>query len=231
MLELRTPSAMNYEELRKEIYKYNNKSLAILEDTSEDILTDDFDEDRCVNYHLCKPTEEWLRSRFFWTTGCQKDKERWEDVMVRCLLHSFLPPEMFVVLNRIIAVRTEGDYNEVCKAMEVERCEFPDVLDPDDSGLLGVKWHTQNSIILDFNGIDTALQELAQEVGCVDIQDEEEAVLITLLHEMRHLMLDNNPFDTFFEKLEPADFTEGAVENWARRMFEAGRILCAMEGK
>lgn len=224
MLELKTPPAVDYEKLREEIHTHNNECLAILDETSEDILTDDFEEDCRINYHLCKPTDEWLRSRFLWTANCQKDKERWEDAMVRCLLSSFLPPEMFVVLNRIIAVRTLDDYHEVCKVMDVENCEFPDILDPDEPGPLGVKWHTQNSIILDFNGIDAALHELAQEVGGGDIRDEEEGVLITLLHEMRHLMLDNNPFDIFAESPHVEDFTEYAVEDWARRMFEAFRI-------
>lgn len=224
MAKFTIPPAVDYEQLRSNILEENNKSLAILDETQTDIFTDDFDEDRHISYHLRKPDRQWLKTRFLWTASCQKDQAKWEDIMLDVLLHPSLPPELFIVLNRIIAVRTREDYNEACEVLDADKDEFPETLDPEEPDVLGVKWHVQNSVILDFNSIDAALDELKQETGYVDAYDREEAVILTLLHELRHLMLENNPFDVISETLSPADFTEGAVEEWARTMFE---VVCA----
>lgn len=213
---------VDYDDLRESI-KQGEKDgcLAILEETETDITTDDFDEDRTINYHLCPPTEEWLKERFLWTHGCEKDKAYWEDVILKCLMHRNMPPEMFITLNRIIAVRTPDDVSEVCSKLDVEECEFPSCIDVEDGGCVGCKWHTESSIILDFHAMDSCLQELQKEVGATDFWDSHAGVILTVIHELRHLMLDGSPYDILTPAPLPDDFTEEGVERWARDMYDS----------
>ena len=49
-----------------------NEQLVIVSQSEEDVLTDDFDLDKKVNYHLVAPTDAWLRERFLYGSSCKE---------------------------------------------------------------------------------------------------------------------------------------------------------------
>ena len=213
---------VDYQALREDIHQSErDDELAILTETETDIVTDDFEEDRVIPYHLCLPTEEWLHERLLWAPSCKDDKVRWEDIILKCLTHSKMPPEMFLTLNRIIIIRTAEDISAVCSEMDVDEEGFPDCIDVEDGGCLGCKWHMASSIILDFQTIDACLQELQKEVGATDFWEHHAGVVLTLIHELRHLMLDGCPFDILNPPPSPKDFTEEGVEGWAKKLYDS----------
>lgn len=211
---------VDYKKLLETIKQDEAKNfLAIIQESETDVLTDDFTEDRIINYHLAPPSEEWLRERFLWTKGCASDQRLWEDVLIQYFTK--LPSEAFLTLNRVIAIRTAEDILEACEVLGVDEDEFPSCIDPEEADYVGCRWHYMNSIILDFHAIDACNQDLAKEYGTeVFSLNTHEGVVLTAIHEIRHQMLDGCPYDVLSPAPQLEDFEEDGVENWARTQYE-----------
>lgn len=190
-----------------------NDNLAILKNTPTDILVDDFCLDKLTNYHMVKPAVEWLKGRIVWAPSIVGNKEEWAEYIAKYLL--LTDPAMLVCLNRIIiTTEDESDIEAICDEMDAEDCEFPDI-----EGYVGLTWHFQNSVIINLTAIDSAEDELMdgfESKACMQYRD----FFTTLLHEIRHLGLDCNPYlpeDEFPEELRQ----EYNVERWAINEFES----------
>jgi hypothetical protein len=216
----------DYGGLRKAILDcVERKELELVEQTDTDITCISYDEDidgKETSYHLAQPDKQWIRSRFLWGPSCESDRTMWEDIMADVL--SELPPQYLVVLNRIVVVRTEEDIAFVCNEMDVEEYEFPDTITLSDA--LGCLWWSQNSVVLDFAAIQKSLEEEEREYGYTDFWDEHAGIIVTLLHELRHLRLDcfdfydDDPDGDDSECGYPVNGQERCVEMWARDEYE-----------
>ena len=209
-------NSMNLNALRDDLHRENESgaTLAILSETEEDVLTSDFDEDRDIPYHLVPVTKEWLAGRFLWTPDAAPYRAKVEGQLLQSLQFAAqVDPNMFICLNCIIVTtNSDDDSTFIAKSMDVEECELPDYWKD-----LGTKWHYSSSIVVNVSAIEEAAsEELA-------LSDGERTALIlneigvTLLHELRHLGLDCNPF--LDESLYPDyddECSEAYVEEWAR---------------
>jgi hypothetical protein len=207
------------ETLKRSIYEEEKKgSLTIIEESETDILTDDFNEDRHISYHLIPPTKEWVESRMLFAPSVPEKDRAWIKSRIVPLL---LPhTDMLICLNRIIFVKEEideeadeSDFSSedtefLEREMDCEACEFPDI-----GGIVGVKWHTQSSVMILLGEIEKTTKEiqLDEEEGETIYED---GLCMTVLHELRHLGLECNPLlpeEEYPVKL----FPEPAVEAWA----------------
>ena len=222
---------IDFHSLRRTIKKSEDaEELIICEESDEDILTDDLTEDqlRLINYHMVKPTAEWLRSLVFCGSSCKEEVERdYLDTSIRLLLN--VDQNMLVTLRHIIFVASEDDMHEALKALDAEVYEWPECVffDGDDVGeCLGCFWRFQSAIIINIAAIRVESAALVEEYEFDDDywhEDESELVTVgvyeTLLHELRHLGLDNPFLDE--DEYPIAEAAEDAVEDWAREAYEA----------
>ena len=191
-------------------------SLVILKETETDVLTDDFDRDKHINYHLIPPTVEWLEERFYWAPSITGDTRAWTSYLANLLMR--MDANMLICLNRIVFMQDEeSDCEAVCTEMDSELCEFPYMGDD----RLGIYWSSENSVIINLMAIKRCVEELMSEgFEYYSTEDVEmrRGVLITLFHELRHLGLDNPflPMDAY----PVSEGTERAVEEWARDAYE-----------
>ena len=209
-------NAMNLNALRDDLHRENESgaTLAILSETEEDVLTSDFDEDRDIPYHLVPVTNDWLASRFLWTPDAAPYRAKVECRLLQSLQFAAqVDPNMFICLNRIILTTASDEDSEfIAKNMDVEECELPDYWKD-----LGTKWHYASSIIVNVSAIEEAASE---ELGLSDGEKNSlilNEISVTLLHELRHLGLECNPF--LDESLYPDyddECSESYVEEWAR---------------
>ena len=212
----------NLSSLGHELFEAETKGILAIRTISDyDIVTDDFDEDRIINYHIGPITKTWLKERFLWcpeTEGLQRIYEtRLVDLLYR------IDPMMFITLNRIIFIENENSIDKVCNQMNVDPDEWPSIIDFDKNDKLGCHWYTQSSIIINMKAIAKTLGEMQDEYEHDGIYFDEPTeewigIATTLLHEIRHLGL-SNPF------LDPAAYptsaeSEHEVEKWAIEQFE-----------
>ena len=182
-----------------------NDELLILSESDSDILTDDLIERREINYHLIPPTAEWLKERFLFAPSVSDCSGEYISRLLR------VDPNMFTCLNRIIFMNeTEEDEEAVLRALDIADLDMPDYY-----GFLGLKWTFINSVIINMTVIENEARKLAEEDEFLDFDAEVDwGVRVTLLHELRHLGLEANPFldeDEYPKEL----FSESAVEEWA----------------
>ena len=231
MQRMECPEPMDLAILRKELHESEEKNeLAICEETDTDILTDDFDADRMVNYHLVQPTKEWLSSLFLCGASC---KEQVEAAYKKRIIELFLAVDqnMLITLRRIIIVATAGDIEEVCKALDADEFyEWPDCIgyeEEDDTvlrdGALGCYWHMQGAIIINLASIERAAEETVAEFARDGMYESEstisaEGVYTTAAHELRHLGL-ANPYLSV-KDYPLTEESEEAVEEWGRAAYD-----------
>lgn len=194
--------------------------LAIRSVSDEDILTDDFDSGRLLNYHLKQITEKWLSDRFLWL-ACSEAKKTHERAIIGLLMH--VDRHMFINLNRIIVVDDENNIEEACAAINADAEEWPSCIDFDNCNTLGCYWWSQSCVVINMKAINQSLDALQKEYetdGLYFDRCKEEWIgfATTLLHELRHLGLSNPYLDC---ALYPSDLeSESAVEQWALEQFE-----------
>lgn len=182
-----------------------NDELEVISESDSDILTDDYMELREINYHLIPPTAEWLKERFFFAPSVSDCSGEYVSRLLR------IDPNMFTCLNRIIFLHeTEEDEEAVLRALDIADLDMPDY-----HGFLGLKWSYMNSVIINMTVIENESRKLVEEDKTLDFDAEVDwGVRVTLLHELRHLGLEANPFldeDEYPKEL----FSESAVEEWA----------------
>lgn len=196
-------------------------SLAVLSDTGEDVETDDFYEDRRIRYHLVPPTLEWLKSRILWGKSITGDLDLWTDAIANTLLR--IDPAMLICLNRVCIIAEESDIEPLCNAMNADTEGFPECIEFEDNKLLGCKWHLESSIVINATAIKAAIMKMADEYEGLYFdaaQEIEIGFTTTLLHEIRHLGMECNPFlpeDEYPKEL----CREAEVEDWALSAYES----------
>ena len=206
------------EDMIKEIMDSESRNLiSILEVSDTDILTDDYDEDRKINYHIAPIEQNWLKERFLWCSGTEKYKSQYEKPLIDLLQK--IDPAMLINLNRIVIIENESDIEDVCSAVGADEMEWPSIVDFTENGVIGCHWYCQNCIIICTGMIRSMLKEMKNEYEYFDNCSEEWiAIATTVLHEIRHLGLSNPHLD---ERLYPVILeSEENVEQWALEQFE-----------
>lgn len=202
-----------------------DKLLAILTISDHDILTDDFQDDRRINYHIGPITESWLRSRIYYTASTQQEKAVYDQPVISLL--QFLDPNMLITLEHIFFVRDETDIDEICTLVGAEPCEFPSAIDFDEPETLGCFWHQYSSVIIHMAAIDKTVQEMKTEYDHDGMYfntatETDIGVFTTLTHEIRHLGLSNPYLDE--QEYPRTEETEQAVEAWAIETYEQWQL-------
>lgn len=206
---------MDYEKLKQDIYEEDAaQALAICEETDTDILVDDFENDKYINFHMVPPAEAWLAARFAWGPSFGEKTPVWTSHLSQYLMR--IDPAMLVCLNRIIIIDGDQDIEPFTETLGTED-DFPDM----DGEILGRLWYYENSVVIDVSAIRAIAKQLvAQDLGVFVLSEEmERGFLVTLLHEIRHLGLDCNIFLPEDEYPLPLQSNE-AIEEWARDTYE-----------
>lgn len=228
------PKPMDLRALREDIVSDAEDALAIMEQTEYDIVTDDYQEYRIILYHLIQPTIEWLSERFFWAPSVEGNTTEWTKILVEKLLET--DPNMFICLNRIVILHEREEDEAAVLALY----DVPDLEMPDYQGVLGLKWTYMSSVVINLTAVEASVREVVEaadrEGDYLDYETEMKYGFAgTLLHEIRHLGLEGNPYLPE-EDYPQALFSEEEVEQWARsecdRIF--GKTFCKIkesEGK
>lgn len=216
------PSATS-SSLAHELFEAEQKNiLAIRTISDSDIVTDDFDEDRIINYHIAPITKNWLKERFIWCDGTLDIQQTYENRLVDMFYR--IDPQMLITLNKVIFIRYEADIPKVCEKIHADEDEWPSVINFDENKALGCHWWAHSCVIINVSSIDKTLAEMKQESendGLYFNEATEEwiGIATTLLHEIRHLGL-SNPFLDITAYPTSAE-SEQEVEAWAIEQFEA----------
>lgn len=220
---MKYPEKINMSALTHDLLEDEEKDLiGIIEKTKSDILTDDYQEDRIINYHISPITEEWLKDRFFFPNETEKYKNLYQKQIISLLL--FLDPNMLINLQHIFFVEKDADADEICKFLDAEPCEFPENIDFEENNTIGCMWHQYSSIIINMSAIDKTIKKMKTEYEDAGLYFNEATetdigVLVTVAHEIRHLGMANPYLD---ETLYPnTEVTEAATEAWAIQTYEA----------
>ena len=200
---------------------HNMQQLEIRTASDTDILTDDFDEDRMINYHIGPITKEWLKARIKYTKHTKKYQNQYENLIVDLL--SSIDTMMLITLQHIIFVEKEEDIPIICSMMNIDEDEFPSIIDFDSNNILGCHWYQYSSIIINMKAIYNTVCEMQleseKEVIYFNFDSEMQiGVLTTLTHEIRHLGLSNPFLDA--NQYPANQLTEKAVEQWGIEAYE-----------
>lgn len=210
------PKLMDLQKLRIDVESENENSLLICDQGEDFILTDDLEELCYIRYHFAPPTENWIKNRMVWTQKSMQYKEKWESIFAKtaCLIDW----NMLIPLNNIIIMynaANEEEQDDVCKLLDIEPYEFPSF----NEDLLGLKWSFYGNIIINISShIDVAKTTILR-----DKEFEKElkfALLTTLIHELRHLGLESNPFLPK-EDYPDSEKVESRVEEWCIATYES----------
>lgn len=209
-------------QLVRDLFQDEQKNLLAIRTISDyDIVTDDFSEDRIINYHIGPVTAQWLRERLVWPESDSRCRTHYEKHVIDLMLS--IDPNMFITLQHIFFVTCEEDLDYILELTGTEACEIPSIVDFDDPEALGCTWHYQSSIFINMAAIDKTVLELQKEFENDGLffnaaTETDIAVYTTLAHEIRHQGLSNPYLD---ETLYPAsEATEDAVEEWGRQAYE-----------
>lgn len=206
---------MNYERLKQDIYEEDAaQTLAIREESDIDILVDDFENDKHINFHIVPPTEVWLAERFVWGPSFGEKTADWTAYLSQYLMR--IDPAMLVCLNHIIIIDGDQDVEPVVETLDTED-DFPNM----DGEILGCLWYYENNVVIDVAAIrDASRQLVSGDPGAFALEDEmESGFLVTLLHVIRRLGLVCNIFLPEDEYPLPLQSNE-AIEEWARDTYE-----------
>ena len=166
------------------------EELAILDLSNTDVITDDFEQDRHITYHLKAPTYKWLADRLCFISGTEKYKAEYEQKILSLLMS--IDPNMLITLQYIFFVTKEDDVYDVCQKVEADPSEFPETIDFDENDQLGCFWYQYREF----------------EIG----------LMTTLTHEIRHLGLSN--MFLYIGDYPPEEAEEEAVERWGLTAYE-----------
>lgn len=210
---------MDLNSLKNDILGENEESLFILEEFKNDIITDDFYKGHIIPYHLIPPTKEWLKSRILWSKKItHSTKITFENLFVNAAFN--IDHNMFITLNNIIILdnANESDLEELCELTDCDEDDLPYF----EKNYLGLKWNCQNSVILVLQRHKDCVENL--DYFCDALRELKIGLCMTLIHELRHLGLDNNPFLSPEYKIDNIN-DEESVEQWTIDTFERTKHL------
>lgn len=208
--------------LSHDLFEAEKKHILAIRTISDfDIVTDDFDEDRIINYHIAPVTKDWLKDRFIWCDGTSDMQQTYETRLIDLLYK--IDHKMLITLNKIIIIKDETSISYVCDYIKADEDEWPSVIDFDTNDILGCHWWSQSCVIINISAIAKTLAEMQKEYDHDELyfdepQEEWIGIATTLLHEIRHLGL-FNPFLDMTAYPTSAE-SESEVEAWALEQFE-----------
>lgn len=202
--------------IKANLYTESLDTLEIIEESKDDILTYDYDQDREINYHLKPPDRDWIDSLIYITPDIRGefaaplgDIDSISNILLQ------LDPNLLTCLRRIIiTTESESDNTAIANEFDIEPdeiCNFDDYL--------GMFWYSQNAVVINMTAITVATKELCAEMHLNKTEAAEEAIIgvyATLIHELRHLSLENPYLDE--TKYPESEKTEDAVESYCRKI-------------
>lgn len=173
-------------------------------------------------------SEPWLESRIiFGDETAMKSLGFTRYSIAKTLMK--LDHNLFISLNHICFVFNQAELENLCDELEpysengIYQEDLPDcILFDEDLHLsaLGCLWFNESSVIINMTAIEAAVNSLLEDAPELDKEHEMNAgVWVTLIHELRHLMLNCNPLLPE-DELADEPCSEQSVEEYARREFD-----------
>lgn len=199
----------------------DSEDIEILNQSRNSICLYDYQDSKEIMY-IFKRSKTELSSHIHISRRIPKKYRPNREKMVQYLLN--LPSDMLLTLSDIWFLWSEEDYDDMVAYYDADPAYACDL---QDEGCLGKMWFEKNAAIVDVQNIfNSALEIEKQDIamgfdGNAD-QDTLEQIVITAIHEIRHIMMDTNiilPEDEYPLYLA----SEFNVEEFARQwIFEHG---------
>lgn len=189
------------------------------------VLMFDLQTGRELRFRVRPHTPESLARRIKFAPGaCPADKwPGYRRAVARALLR--LPPEVLLNLNDVYVIGAADDLaylagkyglDEECMPGKLLDEDGPSGLNPD---FLGLHWWAESSVFVNVAAIKATAEDICGGPDAPDLASETDiGFWTTLLHELRHLQMDDCPYD--FPWLKDADASEAGVEAWALDTYE-----------
>lgn len=199
-----------------------NEELELIHKDDKTYSVYDLNDGKEINYNLVM-NKEILKDKIY----CNKKfmyKYNLSEEKIADVLISMMPEEAFYPLNKIIFLYQVSDFKKVAKFIYGTYVEalYGDDFDIDAfySGEIGKLCFWQNCVFVNLRNLEKFARKTSSKDSFFDMKYYlENELWITLFHEMRHLMLNCNPY--LDEEEYPAILeTEENVERFARDTFE-----------
>lgn len=203
----------------KELEK--EKEIEIFEQTRSSIGLYDYQDGKEIVY-VFKRNKTEFSSHVHISRRIPKKYRPNREKLVQYLLN--LPNDMLLTLSDIWFVWNEADYENMVDYYDADPAYVGDLY---DENCLGKMWFEKNAAIIDVQNIFKSAVEIEKQdialgfYGNAD-QDTREQIIVTTVHEIRHIMMDTNiilPEDEYPVHLA----SEFEVEEFARQwVYEQG---------
>lgn len=201
-----------------------NGTMELGEQTPEYVEVYDYQDDKYIRFRTAPITVQSIADMIC-ISSLEPDAAKIKHEIAQALIH--LPAETFAVTKAILLPETEEDVAAMCAAMGFQEEMWPDKICFGEflsSSCLGLSWFYENTVIVNIAAVKLAAKEIFETPHSYSLQHEEScAFWTTLFHELRHVMLDCNPF------LSEIDYpvslaAEKAVEEYCRETFEKFQV-------
>jgi hypothetical protein len=209
---------MRAEEIKAALQELaSDKEIEILQETDDGILVYDLEYGKEIAYNL-NMTVEKLIDKIYINPSipkyCMPDKKKVAEYLIK-----HLPVDAFYTLNKICFVYgEEADCETLAQFFDEDVDWAREVILSDN---LGKMWFEYNSVLIDVKNIIESAEQIAREDRAMGWPSSERTdtmrqIAITLIHELRHLMLDTNI--VLSEEEYPVNLSaEESVEHFAVR--------------
>lgn len=199
----------------------NDKNGEILDITEESATYFDYNSDTEIEFRFEEAcTDEHMRSLIHIGSGAANNKLT-ANYVIAVLKKAFGDDyfDAICTLSGIIIVSNEDEFKQMLKESIHTSDEADEWYDwEENQEYVGRMFTAHQIVFINENAVAKGAKELSFD-KYEERKEYEIGMLVTLIHEMRHLMLDTNPFlpeDEFPEELREED----AVENFARQAYE-----------
>lgn len=194
--------------------------IEILEENEDTLWVYDLTDGKDIVYNKNMNCQKLL-DKIFISTRIPAEYRPHKQKLAEYLL-KHLPHDIFWTLNKIhILWGDEEDYYDMVRLHNVEdENGYVEMLMDDD--VLGKLWFEYNSVIVNVSAIVQSALEIEAEDVAMGLtgnayNDTLEQIVLTLIHELRHLMMDTN-IVLSEDEYPIQDGSEEAVEEFARNV-------------
>lgn len=212
---------MQMAEIKKAISEaVADDELEILEKTDTTILVYDKIDGRDICYTGDESiNEEWLAERIILPENVAKELNISKEYISSILIEN-LDKDYFNTLRAITIFEQESDFKTLADLLDVEEDDLSFNKQRFMNDCVGISIWADHVVIVNYSHLKKLSQEDPFNFDEDDIKVEiERGFWITLLHELRHNLLDGNPYLSE-EKYPSCESNEDAVEQWAIRKYE-----------
>ena len=193
-------------------------------------VMDWYNHDLDRNYTITNPDYinlDWLKERLVVTKSVSELNYQIDTDALMGYINQFFPKELLTTLNRIVICNDgEKDFDELYNNPDfgdmVEICDLPDA---DGDRYLGIYWFEFNVVVVNLGGIiNCAKASLAEDIAdgfafeSDVVDDVNRNVIVTLVHELRHLAQGNPYLPKEF--LQQESDKEEDAEEFARNLVD-----------